>query len=234
MIELDKPNICENKLSGIIQEELFRSLKLETEELIKKMVEQLNDLKTSIKVNEAKFIDEKEEYKVNKDQLQLVLETEKNRIKNTVKKDTGSELAKIQTKGDAVKTNLLLQYNSLKDINERLIEQYNNLANNLEALNEDKSVKIEQIKIDMFKNYEISGKDNLGKIETALANIKKTQQVQISELKSNKSKLTEVIKNLDLKKRMEIKDIYGYLIRKNRTNGKRQTAFSTANITTGL
>lgn len=210
-MELDKPDVCDNKLSIIIQEELFRSLKIETEDMVKRLIEHLNDIKTGIRVNEAKIIKEKDDYANNREQLIATLETEMSRIKEAYKKNSHTELACVQNRGEVVKENLIVQFESLRDINEQLVDQHNNLFSNLEQLKQHKNEQLDQMEEDMIKNYEISGNDNLAKIEAAYLNIIKNQRIQVVELTDTKSRLTEVVKNLNERKRAELDELYGNL-----------------------
>lgn len=205
--ELEKPNLCENKLSIIIQEELFRSLKIETEELVKNLVVQLNDLKTSIKVNEAKLIQEKEDYENNTDQLIGALELEKERIKQLAKIDSGSELNGLQARGEAVKSNLHLQLQSLNEINSKLNEQNYQFTVHQADKKRGNAEKLRLMEVDMIKNYEINGNETLGKIESAYINTLKNQESQIAELRERKFKMDENIKRLESKKKDDIRDL---------------------------
>ena len=194
---------------------MVKGLKIETENLVKKLVEQLNDLKTSIKVNESKIIQEKEEFVNNKNQLINALETEKDRIKYRVKKDTSSELNGIQTRGDVVKSNLILQLQSLKEIHDKLIEQKSHLISQYDTLSTQKIERIKSIELDIIKSYEVTGNENLAKIETAYINTIKNQELHISELKNKKINLVDIIKRLDDKKNENTKELSGKLISSN-------------------
>jgi len=186
-------------------------LKIETEDLVKRLVEELNDIRSSIKVNEQKIRQEKEEFILNKDQLIKALEFEKENIKLRVKNSTENELHSVQSRGDSVKHNLILQLESLKEINKRLAEQKKQMEIEFYSVKKEKVSKISHIENEMLKNYEITGNDNLAKIETAYINIIKEHEQSIIELDMKRGFLLETITKMDLKKKDDVEEFCGKL-----------------------
>ena len=180
-------------------------------------MEQLNDLKSSIAVNESKLIQEKEEYQVNKENFIRNLESEREVIKRNVKQNNELTLNGVQTQGESVKANMITQLNSLKDINRKLSEQKTQLTTKLDLLSQEKAQRLKAMEADMIKNYELTGNENLSKIETAYINTIKNQELDIKELTNKKKTLTDTIQRLEQKKNNELQELCGKL---KRTNGK--------------
>ena len=219
-IEFNKSNICENKFSTLIQEEFFRNLKIETEDLIKGLVEQLNDLKVSIKVNENKLNKEKEEFVNQTEKLLKSLEQDKNYYKQKLKQSSETELITIQEEHEATKSNMILQLQSFKEINKRLLKQKSQLYANVEQLLLEKKDKLQSLEREMIDNYEITGNEQLALIENSYVKILKEQETTIISLRHKRNSILENIKTMEMKRKHEADSFYGKLIRSSRKTRK--------------
>lgn len=200
--------MCENKLSNIIEEELFKNLKKETGVVMKELIARMSYLKTEIKANKKRIEDIDNTFVVSKEKLINALEREKREVGEEVKKLSEKEFGSIETRGKVVKEGLQHQLQRCKDIEQKLKEEFGQLYSKMKTEEQNKEEKLINLKNEMESGFTKKGEEILGNFEGNYLGIIAKMETEVEEIKNKKSNLCDVVQNLKEQKKNDIAFLY--------------------------
>lgn len=219
-IEMEKPFMCEKKISEIIEEELFRNLKRETEKVAKELIAKISFLSTEIKANKKRIADIDETYDETKEKLIRALEGEKKDVHEQIKKLSEKEFTTVEFKGKAMRSGLEMQLKHCEEAEARLKNHYNELYSQLQDEKHNREQKMVNLKEEMNSGFSSRGKEILTNIEQNYLDIITGLKNEEAELRHKRHSLNSVVGNTKEENRTKFHILYSKLNRQDRRTGE--------------